>query len=164
VSFAVPAIVRRASLRITARPNPGDIPLELIPAGAKPVDEHADAGDVLTRAMIRTLLNEPRPLVDSGGLEVKVTRVVSRRFANAMRLIVTVRYSNRTGYAAGPGALTLRVAAADQVLAPVSAPMDVIENAADASGDFVFDLPPAATRATLQASLEKARSSLAFEL
>ncbi|MGE5813648.1 MAG: toll/interleukin-1 receptor domain-containing protein [Acidobacteriota bacterium] len=164
VAFAVPAAASQASLRITARPNPGDIPLTLTPTGRTARDERADAGDVLARAMIRPVVTEPQSLLNSGGLQVTLTRVLTRRFANATRLVVSVRYANRTGYAAGATALTLRAEVGDQVLAPVSVPMDVIENAADASGDFVFDLPPSATHATLRAFLESARANVSVEL
>jgi hypothetical protein len=103
-------------------------------------------------------------LLASGGLEITLTRILARRFANAIRLIVSVRYSNHTGYPAGAGALTLRAAVADQVLAPVSAPDNVIEREASASGDFLFDLPAAAGRVTLRASLENASTSMTFDL
>lgn len=164
IAFSVSAGVRRASLRIAAKPNPGEIPLLLSPTGQPPPDEHADAGDVLAHAIVRPVLNEPHPLFDRGGFQVTLTRIMIRRFANATRLIVSVRYANRTGYAAAATALTLRAAVADQILAPISIPLDVIENAADASGDFVFDLPPTAARATLRASIDNAQASLALEL
>lgn len=164
VAFHLPAGVPSAALRITARPNPGEIPLTLRSTGPSRRGERADAGDGRARAIVRTVLNERRPILNSGGLQVTLTKVLARRFANATRLIVSVRYSNRTGYAAATNALTLRAAVADQVIAPLSVPAEVIENAADASVEFVFDLPPDATRATLRASIENAHAEVTLEL
>ena len=164
VAFTIPARVSSAILLISTRSRPGEIPLALQSANGPARSEDADAGHVLSRAIVRTLVSEPRPLLESGGLEVTLTRVLTRGFANATRLRVSVRFANHTGYAASAGALTLRAAVADQVLAPVSAPMDVIEHAADASGDFVFDLPADATRVTLRAWLQNASATTTLEL
>jgi hypothetical protein len=164
IAFAVPEGVTRATLKITGRPGAGEIPLGLGPAGRPARDEHADAGDVLARAIIREVVREPRPLLARSGLQVTLTRVLVRRFANAARLIVRVRYSNRSGSAVAASSLTLRAAVADQVLAPASVPMQVIENESDGSGDFVFDLPPAASRVTLRALMDDARANVALAL
>lgn len=164
VAFTIPARTTRAALRIATRSSPGEIPLDLGSAAAPARDEHADAGDVLARAIVRPVLSESRALLNRGGYDITLTRVLARRFANAIRLIVSVRYSNHTGYSIGAGALTLRAAVADQVLAPVSAPEHVIENAASASGDYLFDLPATADRVTLRASVENASTSVTFEL
>jgi hypothetical protein len=164
VAFTVPAGVPHARLRIAAKPAPGEIPLDLTATGRPPRDEHGDAGDVLARAIVRGVLTEPRPLLAADGLRVTLTRIVARRFANATRLIVTVRYVNNTGYAASAGSLTLRAGVNDAVLAPVSVPLDVIESAAEATGDFIFDVPAAASRVTLRASLERTSANVSVEL
>jgi hypothetical protein len=87
-----------------------------------------------------------------------------RRFANTIRIIVTVRIANSGRYSRSSGDLVLRLAHGGDVSAPVAAPNDVIEAASTASGDSVFEVPPTTREVVLRATTGGASATLPLRL
>jgi TIR domain len=151
VTFEIPSGAKRGVLRVGRTDDPGELSLDLSGAGGPAQDEHSDAGDALSRAIVAPVLSEPRPLIVNQAVAVTLRRVTSRRFANTVRLICNVVLANRGRYPFATSALTLR-AVDEGSVAPFKAPSEVVQAAADFSAEYVFDLPPTTTKVVLRAS------------
>jgi hypothetical protein len=164
VTFRVSSGARRVMVQVTQGDRVGELPLDLSPTGRPAEDENADAGDALSRAVIRPIVREPRELVRGEDVVATVVRVTSRRFANAIRLYLTVRLAVPGRFPVHSGALMLRLAAGDAVTAPVKSPSVVVEPASDVLSDFEFEVPPSTTRAVLRATARNAKGEMEIDL
>jgi hypothetical protein len=151
VSFEVPPGAARADLRISMGSDSGTMPIDLRPSGKAPTHEQPDTSDLLARATIATLVSEPRPLLALDGFTATAQRITSRRFVNANRLTVAIRYENTGTGARGQWDVQLRAVAGSDMFAPVRAPAEVIAGLSTGTGEAVFDVPPAARSVTLRA-------------
>lgn len=164
VTFTIPARTAGATLRVLEGDRVAEIPLDLSPTGRPVEDERADVGDALSRAIVRSVLDEPRVLVRADAFTLTMVRATSRRFANAVRIRFSMRFRNDGPYAAHSGAATVRVAVGDQVLAPIESPNLVLEPQSTASADVEFELPPSAPRAVIRATTEGSSGEWAFDV
>jgi hypothetical protein len=164
VSFTIAGKPGPAVLRVIDGDRVAEIPLDLSVTTRPAEDERADAGDALSRAIVRSIVSEPRVLVRDGDLTVTIERASSRRFANVLRLTFWMRYTNSGRYPAGSGDAVLRLQAGDQVLAPIESPNLVLEGNSNASGDVEFEVPPTATRAVLRATIRGTSAEWPLEL
>jgi len=153
VTFMIPASAGKAVLRVSEGSRVAELPLDLTASRRPAEDEHADAGDALSRATIRNISGTPRPLVRDGDFSVTVDRGVSRRFVNVLRLRLALRFANAGRHPAGSPDVTLRVEAGDQVLPPLEAPNVVLEGNSNALADVEFEVPSTATRAVLRGTI-----------
>ncbi len=164
VTFTIPADTGKAVLRVIEGDRVAEIPLDLARTSRPAADEKADAGDALSRAIVRNVAGTPRQLVSDSSMNVTVERGTIRRFANVVRLRFSLRFRNPGRYAVGSGDAVLRMAAGDQVIAPIEAPNLVIESNAEAMGDVEFEVPASTRRAVLRATLRDMKSEWPLEL
>ena len=164
VTFTIPADTGKAVLRVIEGDRVAEIPLDLSLTNRPAADEKADAGDALSRAIVRNVPGTPRQLVSDSGMNVTVERGTIRRFANVVRLRFALRFRNAGRYAAGSGDAVLRMAAGDQVLAPIEAPNLVVESNAEATGDVEFEVPSSTSRVVLRATLRDVKAEWPLEL
>jgi hypothetical protein len=90
---------------VIAGQSPVDLPLDLTQTGRPTDDEQAEVADSLSQAIVRGLTREPEFLIKAGDVRITLERVTSRRFANALRLMVTARIENRGRYPISSGQL-----------------------------------------------------------
>jgi hypothetical protein len=100
--------------------------------------------------------------VSENDVSVNVLRASSRRFANVVRVRFALRYAN-TGQYPSSGA-TLRLAAGDQMLAPLDAPGVAIEPRSNESVDVEFEIPTTTTRAVLRGTIGQSSGELAIDI
>lgn len=164
ISFDVPASVRTADLIIEQYKQAGTIPLDFTPVAGSAKTEEQDTSDALSRALVTALLREPKVLISTADQEYVVRSASARRFANALRLTVGVRLTNRSRSSVLFSGDAFRIAADGELLAPVDGPAVSVPPDATQSGDFVFDLPPDATRAVFRVRLPDATGEMTFEI
>jgi hypothetical protein len=164
VSFTMPTRPGPAVLSVIEGDRVAEIPLDLSVTTRPAEDEKADAGDALSRAIIRPLVSEPRVLVRDRGMSVSIERGSSRRFVNVLRLSFWLRFTNSGRYAAGSSEAVLRLQAGDQLLAPVTAPSLVIEPHSNATADVEFEVPPTTARVVLRGTLRGSSGEWPLEL
>jgi hypothetical protein len=155
VAFRIPPQTRTAALRIVRNNDTAEIPLDLSSTGRPPVDERAEIADSQAQAIVLPVVRDAAPLLAAGEVGATLLSVSSRRFANALRLIVSIRIVNDGRYPVHSGAVTLRVAAGGELLAPNQSPNEVIDPMSTISPTVVFDLPPTATSAVLRTMIAK---------
>jgi hypothetical protein len=163
VTFRVPLASTGATLRIENGDAHAAIPLELSQTGRPPVDEGAEIADSSSQAITAVLIREPVALIDGNELSVSLLKASTRRFANAVRVRLSVRFENRGRYPIHSGALTMRVAAGGEHLAPGEFPNEAIAPKATVTKDVVFDLPTTTTRATLRSTIGNETAERAFD-
>jgi hypothetical protein len=164
VTFTIPADTGKAVLRVIEADRVAEIPLDLSVTTRPAEDEKADAGDALSRAIVRNVAGTPRQLVADSAMNVTVERGTVRRFANVVRLRFGLRFRNAGRYPAGSGDAVLRMAAGDQVIAPIEAPILVIEPNAESIGNAEFEVPSSTSRVVLRATLRDANGEWPLEL
>jgi hypothetical protein len=164
VTFRVPRDSGGVVLQVVDRDRIGEIALDLTPALRPAEDERADAGDALSRALIRPVLNDARLLVGGDDLSVTAVKATARRFVNAVQLTVMVRFANRSRVPVASGAATIRLATSAGRLGPIEEPSMLVEPASDALGDLVFEVPTSTTRAVLHATVGTAAGELPIEV
>ncbi len=164
VAFRIPPQTRTVVLRIVRNKDTAEIPLDVSPTGRPPVDERAEIADSLAQAQVLPVVREPAPLLDAGDVGATLLRASSRRFANTLRLILSIRIANDGRYPVHSGAVTMRVAAAGDLLAPNEFPNEVIDPMSTISPTVVFDLPPTTTSAVLRTMIAKESAERTFEL
>jgi hypothetical protein len=164
VAFTIAGKPGPALLRVIEGDRVAEIPLDLSVTTRPAEDERADAGDALSRAIVRSIVSEPGVLIRDGSLAVSIERGSSRRFANVLRLSFWMRYTNSGRYPAGSGDAVLRLQAGDQVLAPIESPNLVIDANSNASGDVKFEVPSTTTRAVLHATIRGTSAEWPLEL
>lgn len=154
VAFRVPRQTRDAVFQIVSGNNTASIPIDLTSTGRPPLDEQAEIPDSLSQAIMEPVVREPAPLIDGGGLTVTLDRATSRRFVNALRLIVSVRVVNNGLRPASGSTIVMRVAAGDALVAPGEWPFAAIDPKSSTIESIVFDLPVTATDATLKTTIQ----------
>jgi hypothetical protein len=165
VVFTIPVTATgKAVLRVIERDRVGELPLDLSTTLRPAEDEREEVPDSLWRAITRSIVPEPTVLVRGSGLSVTVLRGFSRRFVNVVRLRFAIRYENAGRYPVATGAATLRLAAGDQVLAPIEEPSEVVDSRANRSADVVFEVPTSATRVTLRGFIEQASGEMPIDV
>ena len=164
VTFEAPASARKAVLQVVQQTDIAEVPLDLSHTRTPMVDEKADVPDSLSQAIFRSLVKEPRPLMSSGEISVTLVRVTLRRFVNKLRVVAAVRIANNGRYPIATSVLTMRLVVEGDVLAPVDAPVNVIDSSATGSLDYVFEVPPSTTRAILRATLQNETTDLPLDL
>lgn len=164
VTFRVPPRASKAVLRVLNGNATAEIPLDLSQTGRPAVDEQAEVADSLSQAIVLAVSRDSVPLIDSNDVNVTLVRARSRRFANTLRLTLSIRMMNRGQYPMHSGGVTMRVAADDAVLAPSEFPNLVVDPMSTNSADVVFDLPTSTTRIVLRTSIAAQAAELPFEL
>jgi hypothetical protein len=91
-----------------------------------------------------------------------VLRASIRRFVNVVRVRFALRYANAGQYPSS-GA-TLRLAAGDQVLAPLEAPSVVVQPRSNEGADVEFEVPTTATRVVLSGTLGSSSGELSVDV
>ena len=164
VIFTLPNRLGPAVLRVIAGERIGEIPLDLSPSSRPAEDEKADAGDALSRAIVRPVVSEPKVLVNADDFAVTVTSGTSRRFANVVRVRFRMRYAYGGPYSAYTGTAVLRMAAGDQVVAPIVEPGTVIAARSTTAGDVEFEVPSDTKRVVLRGTIGQTTRELTFEV
>ncbi len=140
------------------------MPLDLSATSRPADDEKADAGDALSRATVRTIAGTPVALVRDGDLSVAIESATSRRFVNVVRLRFGLRFTNTGRYAASALDATLRIAAGDEVLAPIDSPGVLVEGNSNATTEVEFEVPPTVTRVVLRGTIRNSTGEWPLEL
>jgi len=164
VTFLLPPNPRRAVLRVIGGQSPADLPLDLTQTGRPAADEQPEVADSRSQAIVRGLTREPEFLMKAGDVRITLERVTSRRFVNALRLMVTARIENRGRYPISSDQFIVRVVTGDDVIAPWTAPGDPIAGMSTSIVSSAFDLSPAAHRITLRTTFNDQSVERALEL
>jgi len=164
VTFEIPAHAGKATLQVIEGRRMGELPLDLSATSRPAEDEKADAGDALSRATVRSIAGTPVALVRDGDLSVAIESAASRRFVNVVRLRLGLRFTNTGRYAAGAFDTTLRVAAGDEVLAPIDSPGMVVEGNSNAATEVEFEVPPTVTRVVLRGTIRNSTGEWPLEI
>ena len=158
VSFRIPRHTRQATLQIVRGRDIASIPIDLTPTGRPAVDEQAEIADSLSQAIREPVVKEPAPLLTADGLIVTLDRASSRRFANTLRLILSVRIVNNGTGAVFGGNIVMRVAVGDVTVVPVEWPFGAIDRQSTSTETVAFDLPTTTTEATIRTAIGTASS------
>jgi hypothetical protein len=153
VAFRIPRRTRNATLQIINGRNIASIPIDLTPTGRLPVDEQAEIADSLSQAIRESVIKEAAPLLSADGMTVTLDRASSRRFANALRLILSVRVVNSGTGPVFAGNIIMRVGVGDVIIVPVEWPFLAIDPQSMATENVAFDLPTSTTQATLRTTI-----------
>jgi hypothetical protein len=164
ITFRIPQTARAGILRIVVRDKTAEIPLDLSPTGRPPLDETAEIADSMSQAILREVLRDHGVLLDAADVTTTLTRATTRRFANTLRLNLSIRMENHGRAPKHSGVLTLRVQAGGEVVPPIQFPNEALDPMASSNGTVVFDLPTTVTRATLIATSDDKRVELPLEL
>jgi hypothetical protein len=150
VTFRLPPRARKARLQLVQGDTIAEIPLDLAPTGRPALDERAEISDSMSQALMRTVSREQAALLDSTEVGVTLLQATTRRFANASRLSLSVRFMNRGRYPIHTGQIVIRLAAAGVLAAPNETPDETIPSMSTTSPTLVFDLPTSATSAVIR--------------
>jgi len=153
VAFRIPRQTRNATLQIVSGRNIASIPIDLTPTGRPPVDEQAEIADSLSQAIRRPVVQEAAPLLSADGLTVTLDRAYSRLFANALRLILSIRVVNTGSGPIFAGNVVMRVAVGDVTIVPIDWPFGAIDGQATSIETVEFDLPTTTTEATIRTTI-----------
>ncbi len=153
VAFRIPRQTRKATLQIVSGRAVASIPIDLAPTGRPPVDEQAEIADSLSQAIRESVIKEATPLLSADGMTVTLDRASSRRFVNALRLILSVRVANSGTGPVFAGNIIMRVAVGDVIVVPVDWPFLAIDPQSMATENVAFDLPTSTTQATLRTTI-----------
>ena len=159
VTFSVPRGARRGTLRATLMDSTGDIPLDFT-GGASATKAPATRS---ARAIVTAIVNDARPLLTHPDLAATLTGVSTRRFANVLRVDLSLRLAPPRGGIASNG-LMLRLAVGDDVVAPTRFPSVYVEGGTTLRTAAEFEVPPDTTRAVLRAEFGDARNELPLTL
>jgi hypothetical protein len=163
VTFTIPASTTgTAVLRVIEGDRVGEVPLDLSTTLRPPADQEAEIADSLAQAVMRSILQDPFVLVRDGDVSVTVLRASSRRFVNVVRLRFAVRFTNAGEYPSS-GA-TFRLAAGDEILAPLEDADVMIQPRSNESEDVEFEIPITATRAVLNGTIAQSSGALTVDV
>jgi hypothetical protein len=153
VAFRISRQTRKATLQIVSGRSIASIPIDLTPTGRPPVDEQAEIADSLSQAIREAVVKEAAPLLNADGLTVTLDRASIRRFANTLRLILSLRVvNNGTGPVFG-GNIVMRVTVGDAIIVPVEWPFGAIDRQSTSTETVNFDLPTTTTEATIRTTI-----------
>ena len=159
IAFRFPRQTRQATFQIIIGRNVASIPIDLTPTGRPPVDEQAEIADSMSQAIRESVLKEPAPLLSIDGLTVSLDRASTRRFANALRLTLSIRVANsRTGAFFG-GSIVMRVAVGDTLIVPIEWPFGALDRQSTTTESVSFDLPTTATEAVIKTTIDNESTS-----
>jgi hypothetical protein len=164
IRFQLPTETREAVLKVRIQAAAADLPLNLSSTGAPAETDRADTGDALSRAILAPLVSEPRPLIAGTEIGYTLTRATTRRFVNALRIVFTVRMTNRNQFPLYFGSSAFRLLVDGQAAAPVDGPNQAVASNADASADVVFDVPPSTRTVMLRVSDRGSTAEVPFDL
>jgi len=164
VTFRLRPPMRTGTLRIGNNQETAEIPLDFSPTGRPPVDEQAEIADSSAQAITAAVVSEPVAVFDAGDMSVTLQRASTRRFANALRLNLSLRMSNRGRYDAHSIQIMMRVEAGGEQRAPFQFPNEPIAAMATATGNAAFDLPTTTTRAVLHTTIGDQTTEKMFDL
>ena len=156
VTFKLRPQMRTGTLRIVNSRNSretAEIPLDLSPTGRPPVDENAEIADSMAQAIQAAVVRDPVPLLEAGDLSVTLERAATRRFANALRLTLSLRMTNNGRNSVHSNMIEMRAQAGGEQRAPFQSPNEVIDSKSTATGTVAFDLPTTTTRAVLRTTI-----------
>jgi hypothetical protein len=154
VSFDVPAGAEDAVLRVVSGADAAELPLALKPTGEPSRVDRMDTSDALSRALVATFATDPTPLVSEKDASYALVSATARRFANTLRVSVTVRVTNLRRYPLHFSSNALRLLANGENIAPFEGPNEAVAAGAMATADFVFDVPPPVERVALHTTGE----------
>jgi hypothetical protein len=164
VAFRLRPQTRGGVLRIVQNQETAEIPLDFSPTGRPPVDEQAEIADSSGQAITAAVVREPVALIEAGDVAVTLQRASTRRFANALRLNLSLRFNNRGRYASHTTSIVLRVDAGGEQRAPYVATNENLDPMTTVSGSAAFDLPTNATRAVLRTTVGDQMTEKTFDL
>lgn len=154
VTFDIPPDGNPAVLQVLGANRTAELQIDLTPIDSDSVVDIDDTGDPQSRALVVQLVQDPRPLVTGTEIGYTLVSAAARRFVNTLRIIVNLRMSNLGRYPALFGGDAARLLVNGESTAPFKGPNEVVAADASATGEFVFDVPPATRRATLRVSGE----------
>jgi hypothetical protein len=166
VTFRISPRTTRATLQLFDNPAtaPAEIPLDLSPTGRRVVDEQAAVPDSLSQAIVRPALSGAASLLDADGIAVTLDRASTRRFANTLRLRLSIRMANLGKGAVATGSIVMRLEDGDVVAVPLDFPSEVIQATSTTSATVTFDLPTSTTHAVLRTSAGGRSTAAPLEL
>ncbi|HVQ15705.1 MAG TPA: toll/interleukin-1 receptor domain-containing protein [Vicinamibacterales bacterium] len=164
VTFEIPANAGKATLQVIEARRTGELPLDLSVTSRPADDEKADAGGPLSRATTGAIAGTPVALVRDGDLSVAIESATSRRFVNVVRLRFGLRFTNTGRYGASALDATLRIAAGDEVLAPIDWSGAIVEGNSNTAADVEFEVPPAAKRVVLRGTIRNSSGEWPFAI
>ena len=164
ITFRLRPQMRNGTLRIVSAQQTADIPLDLSSTGRPPVDEQAEIADSMGQAIQTAVVRDPQPLHAGGDLSVTLLNAATRRFANTLRLTLSLRMANNGRTDMYTGAVTMRVEAGGEQRAPFQFPSEVIAAKATSTGTVAFDLPTNTTRAVLRTTIGDQTTEKSFDL
>lgn len=159
IAFRFPRQARQATLQIINGRNVASIPLDLASTGRPPVDEQAEIADSMAQAIRESVVKDPAPLLKIEGLTVSLDRASTRRFANALRLTLSVRVANNRIGAFFGGHIVMRVAVGDMLIAPIEWPFGALDGYSTTTENVSFDLPTTATEAVIRTTIDNESTS-----
>ena len=159
IAFRFPRQTRQATLQIISGRNVASIPLDLTPTGRAPVDEQAEIADSMSQAIRESVVKAPAPLLSIEGLTVSLDRASTRRFANALRLTLSVRVANSRPGAFFGGHIVMRVAVGDMLIVPIEWPFGALDRQSTTVESISFDLPTTATEAVIKTTIDNDSAS-----
>ena len=155
IAFRFPRQTRQATLQIIRDRNVASIPIDLTPTGRAPVDEQAEIADSMSQAIREAVLKEPAPLLSAGNIVVTLERASTRRFANTLRLILSVRVANNAAGAFFGGHIVMRAAVGDLLIVPNEWPFSALDRQSTTIETVNFDLPTTATDVVIKTTIDK---------
>ena len=164
ITFRLRPQMRSGTLRIVSYQQMADIPLDLSPTGRPPVDEQAEIADSMSQAIQAAVVREAVPLHTGGDVSVTLLSASTRRFANTLRLNLSLRMANSGRNDAHSTQIMMRVEAGGEQRAPYLFPNEIIAAKATANGTAAFDLPPTATRAVVRTTIGDQTTEKSFDL
>jgi hypothetical protein len=164
ITFRLRPQTRGGTLRIVQNQQTAEIPLDLSPTGRPPVDEQAEIADSLGQAITAPVVRDPVALLDMGDVTVTLLRASTRRFANTLRLNLSLRMANRGRNYSHSSQITMRVEAGGEQRAPFEFPNVSLDPMTTATGSAAFDLPTSSSRAVLRTTIGDQKAEQTFEL
>jgi hypothetical protein len=164
VTFKLRPQTRGGVLRIVNNQETAEIPLDLSPTGRPPVDEQAEIADSSSLAITAPVVRDPVALLDANDLTVTLQQASTRRFANTLRLNLSLRFENRGRFDTHTSVVMMRVEGGGEQRAPYLYPNETVAAKATASGAAAFDLPTTTTRAVLRTTIGDQTAEKVFEL
>ena len=164
ITFRLRPQTRGGVLRILQNQQTAEIPRDLSPTGRPPVDEQAEIADSMGQAIVTPVAREAIPLLDAGDIDLTLTGAFTRRFANTLRLNLSLRMVSHGRFAAYTGNIVMRVEAGGEQRAPFQFPNASLEPMTTGTGTAVFDLPTNTTRAVLRTTIGDRSVEKTFDL
>jgi hypothetical protein len=164
VTFKLRPQTRAGVLRIVNNQETAEIPLDLSPTGRPPVDEQAEIADSSALAITAPVVSAPVALLDANEITVTLQQASTRRFANTLRLNLSLRFENRGRYDGHTTGIMMRVEGGGEQRPPYLFPNETISAKATATGSAAFDLPTTTTRAVLRTTIGDQTAEKVFEL